>query len=304
MMQTGAECDLLLTGGTVVAMDDERRVLDPGAVAVTGERIVAVGMPQELAGFRPRRTIECRGKAILPGLVNCHNHLFHTLARGLGEGLPLWPWLSEFLWPYAVAMGPEDARAAARLAAVEAARSGITCLVDNHYAPADLPGTLAVAEAIEEVGLRGVVARGILGPPTEVAARHGMRAPFRYSAKEELEITRACIEARPPGSRVSVWPAPQNVTYVDHDLFRESVELARDLGTGWHTNCSESPEDVRIFIEALGVRPVEWLDRGSHLGARHLAGRSRGRARRSDRHGNLPQPRRQPVPGHGGRPTP
>jgi 5-methylthioadenosine/S-adenosylhomocysteine deaminase len=112
------QCDLLLTGGSVVTVDDERRVLDPGAVAVTGDRIVAVGTPEEVAGCSAGRTIDCTGRAVIPGLIDCHNHLFQGLARGLGEGMSLWPWLTKFMWPYAAAISPREAEVAAELGAI------------------------------------------------------------------------------------------------------------------------------------------------------------------------------------------
>lgn len=125
---------------------------------------------------------------------------------------------------------------AARLGAVEAVRSGTTAIVDNHYSPADLDTTLGVAGAMEEVGVRGVVARGMFGDMTEVASAHGLaESLFRYPAQEELDITRAAIAARPPGSQVGIWPAPINVIYNAPDLVREAISLAHDLGTGWHT---------------------------------------------------------------------
>jgi 5-methylthioadenosine/S-adenosylhomocysteine deaminase len=260
-------CDLLLTGGSVITVDDDRRVLEPGAVAIAGERIVAVGTPDELKGFRAARTIDCRGKAVIPGLVDCHNHLFQGLARGLGEGMSLWQWLSEFMWPYAAAISPQEAEVAAALGAIEAVRAGTTTITDNHYSPADADTTLAVASAIERVGLRGVVVRGIFGEITDVAARHAL-APslFRYSEGEELDITRACIDARPPGSQVAVWPAPINIIYVSQALVARSIELARERGTGWHTHCSEARADPEIYLEAYGIRPVEWLYREGLLG--------------------------------------
>ena len=86
MNDTSRECDLLLTGGSVVTVDDERRVIEPGAVAVSGNRIVAVGTDDDLAGYRAGRTIDCSGHAVMPGLIDTHNHLFQGLARGLGEG--------------------------------------------------------------------------------------------------------------------------------------------------------------------------------------------------------------------------
>src|ERR671930_2088393 len=127
------DCDLLLSGGAVVTVDDDRRVLEPGAVAIAGDRIVAVGTPDELAGMRAARTVDCRGAAVLPGLIDCHNHLFQGLARGLGEGMGGWPWLAEFMWPYAGAITLEETRAAAFLGAVEAVRAGTTAILDHQY---------------------------------------------------------------------------------------------------------------------------------------------------------------------------
>jgi 5-methylthioadenosine/S-adenosylhomocysteine deaminase len=262
-----SRCDLLLSGGSVVTVDDERRVIEPGAVAIDGDRIVAVGPADELAGWSAGRRVDCSGRAIIPGLVDCHSHLFQSLARGLGDGLALWPWLNEFMWPYAFTINAQEARVAALLGAAQAARAGTTCILDNHYAPNDLESTLSIASAIEDVGLRGVVARGIVGPPTEVARRMDLASGlFTRSAEEELEITRACLEARGGGGRVVVWPAPLNVTYVGQDLLRDAVGLAREFGVGWHTHCSEGDIDPGIYLDAYGTRPAQWLAAEGLLG--------------------------------------
>lgn len=259
-------CDLLLTGGTVVTVDDDRRILRPGAVAITGNRIAAVGPPSELATFAPARTIDCSAKIVLPGFTDCHTHLFQTLARGLGDGYALHQWLAEFMWPYATTITPVEARTAASLGAIQALRAGTTTIVDNHYGASDVEATLGVAAAIETVGLRGAVARGIAGGPTDVARRMNFTSPlFVRSAEEELEITRACLEAR-TGTRVGIWPAPLNVLYLDRKLFVASVELAREFSVRWHTHCSEGRRDPEMFFDAYGVRPVEWLHDDGLLG--------------------------------------
>lgn len=260
-------CDMLLVGGSVVTMDDDRPVIDPGAVAIDGERVVAVGPADELDGWACTRRVDCSGKAVIPGFVDCHSHLFQTLARGLGDGLAMWPWLNEFMWPYAFTINPAEARIAALVGAAQAARAGTTCIIDNHYAPNDLDTTLSIASAIDEVGLRGAVARGIVGPPTEVARRMGLASGlFTRSAEEELDITRDCLEARGASSRVMVWPAPLNVIYVGQDLLRDSVALAREFGVGWHTHCSEGSVDPEIYLEVYGTRPAEWLATEGLLG--------------------------------------
>ena len=251
----------------MVTVDDRRRVIDPGAVAITGDRIVAVGPAGDLAGYQAAKVIDTSGKAVLPGFVDTHQHLFQYLTRGLGEGLELWPWLSDFMWPVSTTISTAEARIGAQLGAVEAARSGVTTVLDNHYAPTDFETTLAVADAIGEVGLRGAVARGMTGELTEMAAKHGLAGElFRYSNQEELDITRACIEARPSGSRVGVWPAPLNIIYVDQQLVVDAVGLAREQGTGWHSHCSEAANDPVFYLEEYRARPVEWLAERDLLG--------------------------------------
>src|SRR5262249_42064196 len=161
-----------------------------------------------------------------------------------------------FMWPYAAAIGPSEAITAARLGAVEAVRSGTTAIVGNPYSPAHPETTLGAAAPIEGGGLRGGVGRGLVGGTARGASADGLaESLFRYRAQEELDITRAAIAARPPGSRVGIWPAPINVIYNAPGLVADAIGLAHDLGTGWHTHCSEASADPGIYLQAYGIRP-------------------------------------------------
>jgi 5-methylthioadenosine/S-adenosylhomocysteine deaminase len=107
----------------------------------------------------------------------------------------------------------------------------------------------------------------MMGDPTDIARRHNLAGEiFRYSADEELAITRECMAARPRGSQVGVWPAPVNVIYVAQSLMHAAVELAHEYGTGWHTHCSEAKNDPVFYLEEYGVRPVDWLYDAGLLG--------------------------------------
>lgn len=254
------QCEFLLAGGSVVTLDDDRRIIDRGAVAIEGDRIVAVGSADELAHYRPARVVDCSGRVVLPGLIDCHTHLFQGLIRTAGEGIPLWTWLRDLMWPYSAAISVEDVRIAALLGAIECARAGTTSLLDHHYAPPSVDGTMAVAGAIEDVGLRGVVARGMAGVASPVAERHGLASEvFRFSLEEELAMTRECMAARPAGGMVAVWPGPHNVAYSDPDLIRAAADLAGSAGVGWHSHCSVRKEDPDVFEGVHGTRPFSWL---------------------------------------------
>jgi DNA integrity scanning protein DisA with diadenylate cyclase activity len=65
---TREHADLLVSGGTVITMDAQRRVLDDGAVVVRGDTVVAVGPRAEVeARFAAARQIDARGNSSCPG---------------------------------------------------------------------------------------------------------------------------------------------------------------------------------------------------------------------------------------------
>lgn len=248
-----SRCDLVLSGGAVITMDDERRVLDPGAVAITGDRISAVGAPEDLAHLAAARTIDCRGSAVIPGFVSAHDHLFQNAARGLGEGVDFRVWLPDFMFPLALNMTRTEAVAAVTMTIVEQVRSGTTAVLDHHYAGTDIETTLAVAEAVERVGMRGAIGRGL-----------GREQP--YPESEQLDMMAAAIDARPAGSKVEIWPAPGDIIYNGQDFVGASVQLARDKGVGWHTHCSQYKTDPDVYLAEHGIRPVRWLHEAGMLG--------------------------------------
>ena len=72
----------MLVEGTVVTMDAERRVIRDGAVAVDAGRIVEVGKAADLrARFEAARTLGGVRRFVIPGLIDCHNHLAQALVR-------------------------------------------------------------------------------------------------------------------------------------------------------------------------------------------------------------------------------
>jgi 5-methylthioadenosine/S-adenosylhomocysteine deaminase len=261
-MEKTQQCDLLLIKGIVITVDDDRRVYDPGTVAIRGDKILAVGPANEMDHFQADRVIDCKGKLVTPGFVDCHNHLFESMLRGVGEGMELYPWLAELLEPYSDRVTREEAVSAVLNCSLEAIRNGTTCVIDNHYGPTDLETTLAVADAIQQTGLRGAVARGMYGPATDISGEHGyqLERTFMYSVQDEIDITRDAMKARPAGSKVTVWPAPENVSYNPHELVIGAVELAREFGTRWHTHMAEGEIEDGLYRKEHGVGMVEKLN--------------------------------------------
>ena len=262
-----ARCDLLLTGGTVLTLGPDQPVIESGFVAVSGDRIAAVGDGRQAGSFEADRTISCRGKVVMPGLIDCHNHLYQSLGRTLGEGLTGWEWLSEFMWPYSSAITRQETSASVYLGALEAVLAGTTTVLDHHYGCDDYDTTVMVAGILEEVGLRGRIARGMTGTRTAVSQQQKLpETSFQRSADDELAITEACIRSRPKGSKIEICPGPMNAAYTNVDLIAASVEQARSHGVAWHTHLSAPRDDPEVFKQQHGYRPATWLHRNGLLG--------------------------------------
>ena len=246
-------CDILLTGGAVITMDTSAEIFEPGAVAIKGDRIAAVGLESDLKHLSAKRVVDCSARAVIPSFVSAHDHLFQNAARGLGEGVDFRVWLPEFMMPLAASMTRDEVRAAVTMAAVEQARSGTSAVLDHHYAGTDLETTKAVADAVESVGLRGAIG-------------HGMGREQPYPEEEQLVRAAEAIDARPAGSKVEIWPAPGDIIYNDQDFVISAVELARSKNVGWHTHCSQYKTDADVYLAEHGTRPVIWLEEAGLLG--------------------------------------
>ena len=72
--------DIIVRGGKVVTVDGQDRVTE--AVAIAGNRIIAIGTNQEISGLAGPQTkiIELNGRTLLPGFIDAHSHV-----EGLAE---------------------------------------------------------------------------------------------------------------------------------------------------------------------------------------------------------------------------
>src|SRR5262245_15620079 len=163
--QQPAAVSLIINNGIVITVDGTRRVLNPGAVAINGNEIVAVDTPAALAGrYKAAQTIDAAGKVVMPGLINTHTHAAMVMFRGLGNDLALMDWLQKYIFPAeAKAVSPEFVRIGTRLADLEMIESGTTTFADMYYFEEE------VARATREAGLRGVLGQTVIQFPVDDA---------------------------------------------------------------------------------------------------------------------------------------
>lgn len=231
----------LIAGAWVVTMNDGLEVFAPGAVAVQGEEITAVGPAKELqARFQPEHALNYPEGLILPGLINAHTHAAMALFRGLADDLPLEDWLNSHIFPAERHLDRQFVYWGTKLAVAEMLLSGTTTFCDM-YLFAD-----AVARAVAETGIRAVIGEVLYdfpspnyGPPAE---------GLRFS--EELCRT---YQAHP---RIRVAVQPHAVYTCSPDLLQQCGDLAARLQVPLIIHLSETHKEVAYCRTAYGATPV------------------------------------------------
>ncbi len=253
---------ILIENGAVLPMAEPFQVLDPGYVAISGDRLVAVGAGQPPAEMRAQasRIVDATNMAVLPGLVNAHTHLFQTFIRGLADDKTLLPWLRAAIWPVGQAMMAEEAYLAGMLGLVENIRSGATAVIDNQYLHADGLTDDAFCRAARDVGCRYLIARGW--------ADRNYHPVFQETAEQVISAMTALYEAwhNAADGRVRVEFGPLIPWGCSESTMQRTVELARTWGVGTHIHTAETREEVQQSVDATGLRHVHWLDRLGVLG--------------------------------------
>lgn len=253
---------LLLTGGRVLRSLDPPRLTTEDLLVADGRLDDArAGSSVEAAAER----LDCSGCLVIPGNVCAHTHAYSALARGMPYRLPAATSFLEILqrvwWRLDRALDPEAIRASALVAALDAIRSGTTTLVDHHASPHAIDGSLdIVAEAFEEVGLRGVLCY-------ETSDRDGANRA-REGVEENRRFLQRAAEGRWPLARGMVG-AHASFTLSDETL-ADCVAVAREGKTGIHLHVAEDAVDEADAVARCGKRVVQRLHAAGALDERSL----------------------------------
>lgn len=259
----------LLTHATVVTMNPNRDVLEDAAIYIQDDRIRAIDTTETLLSRYPdAEVMDCGDRVIIPGMVNTHTHLFQTLLKGLGDDRVLKDWFCGMTGPSATQLTAEDCYAAARHGCVEAIKSGTTTLVDFMYAHPRGQLTEAVIQAFQEIGIRGIVARGYLTLGEEFGVPPSLIEPIDTALSDACQLIEKYNQ---PGARVQVGLAPCMIWSVDQDTLDKTRKLASDLKALITIHIAETPFEIENSMQRFGMPDLQYLQQIGFLGPDVLA---------------------------------
>jgi 5-methylthioadenosine/S-adenosylhomocysteine deaminase len=252
-----ARVSLVVIGASVITENASHQILTPGAVAIDGTDIVAVGTPQAIAAaYTASETIDARDQVVLPGLINTHTHAPMVMFRGLADDLALMDWLQKYIFPAeAKTVSPDFVRTGTRLAALEMIESGTTTYADMYYFEEE------IAKVTRDAGLRGVLGETIIQFPV----------PDAKTPAEGLARAERFIQMFNDDPLIVPAVAPHALYTNDTASLLASVALARKYRAPVIIHVGETEDELKGSLEQHQATPVQYLESIGFWGPRTLA---------------------------------
>jgi 5-methylthioadenosine/S-adenosylhomocysteine deaminase len=244
--QQPAAISLIINNGIVITVDGDRRVLNPGAVAVNANEIVAVDTPAAIASrYKAAQTIDAAGQVVMPGLINTHTHAAMVMFRGLGNDLALMDWLQKYIFPAeAKTVSPDFVRIGTQLAALEMIQSGTTMFADMYYFEEE------VAKVTRAAGLRGVLGQTVIEFPV----------PDAKTPADAIKRAEAFARQFDHDELITPSLAPHSVYTLDAATLRAVSETAKRLNIPIQIHLAETQAELGLSQQRHKMRPVAVLE--------------------------------------------
>lgn len=232
---------IILKNGVVITMDDERKIYDDGMVVIEGDKIIDVGNTSDLekkyAQEKNARVIDCKKKAIMPGLIDLHYHT--AIGKGYNDSAPLYDYLMEFWYPVIRSISPEDAYWAALCSYSESIKAGTTT-VNDMWRQME-----SCADAAEEIGIRAVLSCDVADDEHKL---------------DTLKVNEQLYKNKhgKANGRIEVYVGIEWLPLASKELLVNARALANDLKTGIHVHLNESLGEVELCLEKFGRRSTEF----------------------------------------------
>jgi 5-methylthioadenosine/S-adenosylhomocysteine deaminase len=249
--------DTIIRGGTVVTMDNASHVFENGAVAIRGERIVAVGTSAEITRqYSALRVINAAGKVVMPGLINTHTHVPMVLFRGIADDLLLPEWLQKYIFPAeAKNVNEEFVRWGTRLGCLEMIRGGTTTYVDMYYFED------AIADETAKAGMRGVLGETVLDFP----------APDNKTWDAAMSYAEKFAQKWKGHALIVPAIAPHAPYTVSTEHLKQTHAFSQRLGVPLVIHVAEDPSETKTIKERYNASSVAYLESLNLLDNRTIA---------------------------------
>ncbi len=251
----------ILGHGTIITVDQQRRIILDGAVAVVGSTIEAVGKTDNVKNkYKTFAFHDMSNHIIMPGLINSHVHVHQALLRGCADDVSLIEFLANRVWRMQGNFDDNLGRISTDLCLLDMITGGTTTfaetLVLSRY------GLSGTTQAVVESGMRGVLVKSVMD-----AATYASRENIMYEGMVEDgdECLKQAIEWKKNSEnagdgRVNIWVGPRPVGSTTKEMLQKVSNTAREHDMGVAIHFCEVRSDVEYMRKVYNQAPAELLE--------------------------------------------
>lgn len=259
--------ELIVKNAAIYTMDREGLVIDRGSVAVQGDRIAMIEPTDLSKTITARRVIDGDGMILFPGFIDTHIHIFQSFLKGLGADHRLIEWLNLSALPYGTIMTPRQHELAARLACMEALKSGCTTLCEFFYTNQDPELAYACIEGMRSTGIRSVFIRTF----QDTGEEYGMPAMFIEPAAKAMREVEALKKRYTEDDMLSIWTGPDVTWSTTREGYQTMLEYCLSENVRYSMHLKETEVDNEMCFRNYGKDIVDLLEEIGFLTDRMLA---------------------------------
>lgn len=258
--------DILINCSYIITMDKERKIIPQGSIGIKDGLIEYIGKEIEV---KAKKIIDGKSFVALPGLINCHTHVYQSLIEGIGYDMHFSPWNIQYLLPLVSHIGPKHSRASAELAALEMIKSGTTTFSDHWYLHTDFSNIDEVARVFHQSGLRN---HSVFGFLNESFAGWKKDTDTEMVKNEEalIDTAKSFIKKWHKKGRTIVALGPGSTEDVSREFFKKIVVFAKEMDLSVVTHIAGWIEIVSNSLKKYKMRDLEYVHSLGFTGKRAI----------------------------------
>lgn len=246
--------NLLFTDALLLPVTGQEPNTFTGSLGISGNRIALVSDSETeraafLAAHPDARVIDCRGKLLMPGLIDTHCHVAMTLQRNYADDIALMEWLNDYIWPFEACQTPDDIALGMTLGLVELLLGGVTSVADMYFHED------RCVEVVRNLGIRAMLGCSHFEKDAGEALR---------SAERALDLAAGC-------DRIRIAVAPHSGYTCSPETLVRSKVFCRKHDLLYMSHIAETEDEARIFAERFGKSPVQHYESLGLLDERTIA---------------------------------
>lgn len=233
---------------------EDKKLSGKKSILIDGNKIIKIS--HNFSDENKHKILDISGRIVMPGLIDCHTHLYQTFGRGLMDNLHITKWL-EIIWQFPHFFSEEALYYSTLLGAIEAIKSGTTTVGELLGESAGEP----IIHGLIDSGIRAVVGK--------------MENDYPEGENTPIKSTQDCLDDSKQffnrwqgkyNGRLKVKFSFAGLPACTDSLIINLVKLAKEYRVGIHAHAAEGQEPTNQVRKRFNKGEISALNDLGALG--------------------------------------